>query len=81
MSHAHKLQKFSFRVHVTTLKTPPSKQNPSHLDLVRDRDRDLDLEWREPSFDCAGERLLDFAEPRGDTLLKPGESWTEQILR
>ena len=55
------------------------KNGKPHLDFDLDRERDLDLDRREPSLECAGERLVDFAEPRGDALLEPGcESWTDQ---
>lgn len=71
-----------------TLKTPSSYAHKGRkslyldLDLDLDRERDLDLERREPSLERAGERLVDFAEPRGDALLEPGrESWTDQTLR
>lgn len=57
-------------------------RKPPYLDLDLDRERDLDLERREPSLERAGDRLVDFAEPRGDALLEPGrESWTDQTLR
>jgi len=81
-----KLYKSSARVHIpppdfeNTTFTCTCKQNQSHLDL--DLDLDLDLERREPSFEPAGERLVDIAEPRGDALLEPGrESWTDQTLK
>lgn len=58
----------------------------TYLDLERDLEWDLDLEWREPSLErageCAGERLADFPEPRGLTLLEPDrESCTGQTHR
>ncbi len=57
-------------------------RNPSYLDFDLDRERDLDLERREPSLERAGERLVDFTEPRGEALLEPGrESWTDQTPR
>lgn len=50
-----------------------------YLDL--DRERDLDLERREPPLERTGERLADFAEPRGDSLLeRRGESWADETL-
>ncbi len=58
-----------------------SKQTVTNPDFDLDRDRDLEREWREPSFeragDRAGERLADFPEPRGLTLLDAErDSWT-----
>lgn len=46
-----------------------------------DRERDLDLERREPSLERAGERLADLAEPQGDALLEPlCESWADKTF-
>lgn len=61
------------------LKESPQNLKPpwswvSYLDLERDREWDLDLECLEPSLERAGEwareRLADFPEPLGLTLLE-----------
>lgn len=54
----------------------------AHRDFDLDRDRDLEREWWEPSFDpageWAGERLADFPEPRGLALLDAElDSWMD----
>lgn len=52
----------------------------TYPDLDLERDRDLERERREPSLEWAGERagerLADFPEPRGLTLLEAErDSW------
>lgn len=54
------------------------KTETHYLDFDLEGECDLDLEWREPSLERAGERLALLTEPRGDPLLEAGrESWTE----